>query len=329
MQVGLCLAGGTQELSRVNVNQLADLGFSCLFMGCYEDDVHWRAEEVAGFVRRARTARLQVIAMPWGYGKVLDPDPALPSLYVETHPQTLQLDSRGRRVPKACPNNPYFLEWFSSSMRTLAWMLETNGFLWDEPSFHYSRGTWACRCEYCQRLFHAQTGREMPREFSDLVVNFRESSLVMFLLAAAAAIQSVDYKLASLVMPAPSLPGSQVHSGTSNWAALAACSACDALSLFVPWQHNDVPMEAAVKDIQLEATRHCERSGKRSLLWLAATPSPRDRVVEALQCAHQYGAELVVLADYGTLIDSPNFPRFEVELRNVIEKVGGGVPGQV
>lgn len=318
MQVGLCLAGGTQELSRVDLDQIIDLGFSCLFVGCYEDDVHWRAEELAGFVRRARARQLEVIAMPWGYGKVLDPDPAVPSLYVETHPQSLQIDSRGRRCPKACPNNPYFLEWFSSQMRTLAWMLEVNGFLWDEPSFHYSRGTWACRCEYCQRLFHAQNGREMPREFSDLIVAFRESSTVMFLLAAAAAIQSVDYKLGSFVMPAPAMPGSQVHSGTGNWGAIAASSACDALSLFVPWQHNDVPMEQAVKDLQQEAARHVEKVGKRSLLWLAASPSPRDRIVEALGVAKQCGAEMVVLADYGTLIDSQNFSRLATELARAI-----------
>jgi len=167
MQVGLCLAGGTQELSRVDLDQIIDLGFSCLFVGCYEDDVHWRAEELAGFVRRARARHVEVIAAPWGYGKVLDPDPAVPSLYVETHPQSLQVDSRGRRCPKACPNNPYFLEWFSSQMRTLAWMLETNGFLWDEPSFHYSRGTWACRCEYCQRLY-GKAGQAM-QDFFELL----------------------------------------------------------------------------------------------------------------------------------------------------------------
>jgi hypothetical protein len=308
-------------MGRVNVDQLADLGLTSLFVGCYEDDVHWRAEEVAGFVRRARACHLEVIAIPWGYGKVLDPDPAVPSLYVETHPQSLQIDSRGRRVPKACPNNPYFLEWFSSNMRTLAWMLEVSGFLWDEPSFHYSRGTWACRCEYCQRLFHASSGRELPRDFSDAIIAFREHSTVMFLLAAAAAIQSVDYKLSSLVMPAPALPGSQVHSGTGNWGTLAACSACDALSLFVPWQHNDVPLEAAVKDIQQEAARHAEKSGKRSLLWFAASPSPRDRVVDALNCAHQQGADLVVLADYGTLMDTPNFARYQGELKRAIEAV--------
>lgn len=322
MQVGLCLAGGTQELNRVDVGQLADLGFTCLFVGCYEDDVHWRAEELSGFVRRARARQLQVVAIPWGFGKVLDPDPAVPSLYVETHPQALQIDSRGRRCPKACPNNPYFLEWFSSSMRTLAWMLEVSGFLWDEPSFHYSRGTWACRCEYCQRLFYASMGREMPREFGEAIIAFRESGTMMFLLAAAAAIQAVDYRLASLVMPAPSLPGSQVHSGTGNWAALAACSACDALSLFVPWQHNEVPMEQAVRDLQQEGARHAEKAGKRSLLWLAASPSPRDRVLEALACAHDCGSQLVVLADFGTLVDTPSFPRFAPELRRTIAAVG-------
>ncbi|MEI6502440.1 MAG: hypothetical protein WCP21_15625, partial [Armatimonadota bacterium] len=142
-----------------------------------------------------------------------------------------------------------------------------------------------------------------------------------FLLAAAAAIQAVDYKLSSLVMPAPALPGSQVHSGTGNWAALAASSACDALSLFVPWQHNDVPMEVAVKDLQQEGARHAERAGKRSLLWLAASPSPGDRVLDALVCARQQGAEMVVLADYGTVLEAANFARFESDLKRGIEAV--------
>lgn len=321
MQVGLCLAGGTSELPQVDPAYLADLGFSLLFVGCYEEDVRWRAEELAAFVRRARARRLQVYALPWGYGRVLDPDTAIPSLYVENHPQTLQVDSRGRRCPKACPNNPYFLEWFSSSMRTLAWLTECNGFVWDEPSFHFTRGSWACHCSYCQRLYQAQNGRELPREFTPEVIRFREASLVMFLLAAAAAIQAVDYQLESLVMPTPALPGSQVYSGTGDWDALVASSACDRLCVFVPWQHNQVSLPQALRDLQQEATRHTARHGKRSLLWIAASPSPRDQVLEALPLAHTGGTEALVLADYGTLIDNPNFKRLAPDLTRAIRAV--------
>lgn len=321
MRMGICLAGGTEELGRVEPARLTDFGFSALFLGCYEDDLHWRAEEIAGVIRRARAQQLEVFASPWGYGKVLDPDPAVPSLYVETHPQALQVDSRGRRVPKACPNNPYFLEWFSSNMRTLAWMLEVTGFLWDEPSFHYSRGTWACRCEYCQRLYHASLSADMPRDLSEKVVGFREHSLVMFLLAAAAAVQSVDFKLQSLVMPAPMMPGTPVHGGTGDWGALAACSACDALSLFVPWQHNNVPMGQAIRELQTEGSKQTEKYGKRLILWIAASPSPRDRILEAIPVAVEAGVEMLVLADYGSLFDGPHFDRIESDLRQVIAQV--------
>ena len=202
-----------------------------------------------------------------------NPDPALPSLYIETHPQSLQVDNRGRRCPKACPNNPYFLEWFSSSMRTLAWLVEATGFLWDEPSFHYSRGTWACRCVYCQRLYQAAQGREMPRDFEEARWAFREVSLIIFLLAAAAAVQAVDYRLESLVTPTPALAGTPVLSGTGDWNAIAACSACDALSAFVPWQHHNAPLEQALRDVHKEAQRHAQRHGKRVLLWSAASPT--------------------------------------------------------
>lgn len=323
MHLGICLAGGTQELSRVDLARLADFGFTALFMGCYEDDVHWRAEEMATFVRRARGYKLDIFAIPWGYGKVLDPDPAVASLYVDTHPQSLQVDSRGRRVPKACPNDPYFLEWFSSSMRTLAWMLEVNGFLWDEPSFHHSRGNWACRCEYCQRLYRAATGADMPREFNEKIVEFREQSLVMFVLAAAAAVQAVDFKLNSLVMPAPAMPGTTVPGGTGNWDALASCSACDVLSLFVPWQHNDVPMAQALRDVHKEGLKHSQRYAKRHILWIAASPSPRDMVLEAIPVAAEAGVEMLVLADYGSLFEGPHFDRMAADLRRAISAAGG------
>jgi hypothetical protein len=313
MRVSISLAGGTQELAGVDPARLADFGFSSLFLGCYEDDVRWRAEETAAFARRVRAHGLESYATPWGYGKVLDPDPTVSSLYCDTHPQTLQLDSRGRRIPKACPNDPYFLEWFSSNMRTLAWLLEVDGFLWDEPSFHHSRGNWACRCEYCQRLFHASFGFDLPRDFNDKVVDFRERSLVMFVLAAAAAVQSVDAKLQSLVMPAPAMPGTSVPGGTGNWGALVACSACDVLSLFVPWQHNDVPLGQAIRELQTEGGKHTARYGKRHILWIAASPSPRDRILEALP--------LAVLADYGSLFDAPHFDRIESDLRKVIAQV--------
>jgi hypothetical protein len=321
MQVGLSLAGGTPELGQVDLGRLQDLGFSTLFIGCYEDDIHWRAEEVAGFVRRARARGFQLYASPWGYGKVLDPDPALPSLYVDTHPQGLQVDNRGRRCPKACPNNPYFLEWFSSCMRTLAWMVEVSGFLWDEPSFHSSRGSWACRCQYCQRLYQASHGREMPREFTDQVVAFREASLVMFLLAAAAAVQAVDYRLESLVMPTPALPGTPVHSGTGDWNALAASSACDILSAFVPWQHHNVSLEQGLRQVQQEGQRHTQRHGKRLQLWLAASPSPRDRLLEAIQMAAKLGVERLVLSDYGSLVEGSGFGRMSGELQRAIAAV--------
>lgn len=323
MQVGLCLAGGAAELEHVDLGQLCDLGFACLFVTCHEDDVHWRVEQIATFMRRARARGLVVYAVPCGYGKVLDPDPAAPSLYVDTHPQTLQVDNRGRRCPKACPNNPYFLEWFSSSMRTLAWLLEASGFLWDEPSFHHSRGTWACRCQYCQRLYQAWRGAEMPRDFGDDVLAFRESSIVMFLLAAAAAIQAVDYRLESVVMPTPTLPGMPIFTGTGDWEAIAACSACDILSIFIPWQHHNVPLEQALRDVYQEATRHTQRHGKRTLLWTAASPSPRDQVLEAIRVAASLGAERLVLSDYGSLIDSAAFPRFADDLQAAIAAADG------
>jgi len=140
VKVGLSIGGGVRALERIDPRELAGLGLRSVFVACAEDEMRWHAEEAAGFTRSCQAAELEVYAVPLGYGKVMDPDPSVDSLYVREHPRNLQLDSRGRRCGKACPNSPAFLEWFSSSMRTLAWLLECDGFLWDEPSFYFARG---------------------------------------------------------------------------------------------------------------------------------------------------------------------------------------------
>lgn len=162
----------------------------------------------------------------------------------------------------------------------------------------------------------------MPREFGDDIVAFRESSIVIFLLAAAAAIQAVDYRLESVIMPTPTVPTNPVHSGTGDWNALAACSACDALSVFVPWQHHNAPLEPALHDLNREAKRHAEKHGKQWLLWVAASPSHRDRVVDAVRVAGQVGATRLILSDYGSLVEGSGFARLAPELAKGIAAVG-------
>ncbi len=321
MDVGICIAGGVEELDHVDIGLLKETGIRSLFLGCYENEMRWHAEEVAAFARSASGAGFEICIVPWGYGKVVDPDPAIDSLYVDTNRAQLQIDSRGRRCAKACPNNPKFLEWFASQMRTTAWMLEAHGFLWDEPSFYYSRGTWACRCEYCQRLFYAAENYQMPRELNEQVRAFRRFSVVMFVLAAAAAVQAVDPRLYSLVMPSPALDTTQDYTGTGDWGQLLESSAVDGLALYVPWQERGVDPTQAIKELHNLGSRRQQGTTKPCHIWIPASPRPQDRVVDNLLAAREVGVPRLVLTDYSTLFRAPGSPRIIPQLTEAIAKV--------
>lgn len=299
MKLGIAITGGVGAQEEIDLALLSDSGFDAILVGCYEDEIRWEAERVASFLRQARRRGLECYVVPWGYGRVMDPDPSISSLYIHTRPQTRQVDNRHRRCPRACPNNPQFLEWFSSSMRTLAWLFEVQGFVWDEPSFHYSRGTWSCRCKYCQRLFTARYRQPMPQRFTPEVMEFRRHSLSMFLLAAAAAIQSVDRRLQSIVMPPPPLSPTSRHSGTDDQRLLAASSGADAVSLLVVEQEA-VPIPG-LAPLYASAASVIRTAGKPLWLWVAPDQWGEDKLTEYLAMGTELGAHRLVIADYASL----------------------------
>jgi len=298
MDVGLAITGGVESLDEVNIEAIAGSGVSSLLIGCYEDELRWEAERLAAFVRDAGRYGLHSYAIPWGYGRLLDPDPSIPSLYVHTWPQTLQIDSRGRRCPKACPIDPRFLEWFTSSMRTLAWLLEVDGFIWDEPSFHYSRGTWSCRCEYCQRLFRGSYGQELPKRLTPEVMEFRRQSIAMFLLAARAAVHAADRRLRSIVMPPPLTSSSFRYTGGDDWALLADSAAVDAVSLLV--LADDEPQHRYIAPYT-DAASAVAAKGKQVWIWTTSGLEDAASVARQKQLAISLGAEYLVIADYTNL----------------------------
>jgi len=321
VKVGLSIGGGVGALDDIDPRHLAEDGFSSVFVACHERDMLWHAPRAADFARASQAAGLQVYVVPLGYGRVIDPDPSIESLYVREHPHNCQIDNRGRRCTKACPNNPSFLEWFSSNMRTLAWLLECQGFLWDEPSFYSARGGWGCRCEYCERLYYAEHECELPVDLSDSVVRFRRSSMTMFLLAAAAAIQSVDRRLSSVVMPSSVLTTREAGLGLDELNALAGSSAVDQVSAYASWHPGGPSMETAIGTTYEAVSEATSRQDKDCILWISGSPAPSDRLLDTLRVAHVAGVEHLVVAGYQSLVASPAYAKIRAPLAQVIEQL--------
>ncbi|MGD9496260.1 MAG: hypothetical protein AB7Y46_08115 [Armatimonadota bacterium] len=320
MKVGLSIGGGISAMEHLEPRELAADGFRSIFLACYEDEMRWHAQTAADFSRACQAAGLEVYAVPLGYGLVNDPDPSTPSLYVREHPHNCQMDSRGRRTHKACPNNPSFLEWFSSNMRTLAWLMECRGFLWDEPALYHSRGAWACRCTWCQRLFFAQYQQQMPLEITDEVARFRRGTLLMFLLAAAAAIQAVDRRLLSVAMPTSSASSREAGIAADALGPVASASGVDALSVYVPWQSQGRDMEVALRTAIADALTATRAQRKETIIWIGGSPHPRDRLLDALQVAWRAGVQHLVIAGHQTLMASAAYERFRPSLTRMIER---------
>ncbi len=233
MHLGLVLTAPPDVLEQVPVEQMEQAGAWALFLRCFEDELRWRAPVVANFSQRVHEQHLRLFLVPAGYG-ILAAEQQPSSLFVQVHPDTRQVDNRGRRLQRACPNNPRYLEWFTTSMRTLAWMIEADGFAWEEPGFHFGRGGWSCRCHYCEELYVGRELNPLPMELTPSLLSLRQQSVAMLVTAASAAVKSVDSGLASLVMPTPGPQTGAVPTGNENWRSLAAAEGVDGLVLTWP-----------------------------------------------------------------------------------------------
>ena len=289
---GLWLDLEVAALEGLSLPELRQAGVEFLVLGCSEDEVRWEAERLADFSRQVSRAGLETYLAPWGYGKVLAGDAAVPSLYLHTHPQTLQVDSRGRRLGRACPNDPHFLEWFANAMRTLAWLLEARGFVWDTPGFYHTRGAWGCHCAYCRRLYAAATGEPLPRLLTPEVLSFRRQSLSLFLLAAAAAVKSVDRRLLSVVVPPSPLAPEAGVSGADDWRVLAANSGAEVLGLVAEASRRGDGLQPS------EAFRACAQAvhAEGRSLWVTVEAEEVTSLVarDARGLAQALGAEALV-----------------------------------
>lgn len=234
MRIGLVVSQPADRLNAVPVHELADAGVWAVFLRCFEDEVRWRAPAIDSFARAAVARGLRVFLVPAGYGGLFSPEQHPGSLFLQAHPHTRQLDTRGRRVPKACPNHPAYLEWLTSALRSLAWLVDADGFVWEEPGFYYLRGVWGCRCHYCQELYAGRQEGPFPLELTQGVAAFRQQVVAEFVGTASAAVKSVDAKLASLVMPTPAPQTGAVPTGNENWRLLAATPGVDGLVLTWP-----------------------------------------------------------------------------------------------
>ncbi|MFQ6132620.1 MAG: hypothetical protein ACE5R4_11330 [Armatimonadota bacterium] len=326
MRVGIVLRGHPDTANAVSLALIEDCGFRSLFIECEEDRQDEAGLELAAFTRECRSRDLRTYALPLGYGRVLASRAGAGSPFLGSFPHVRQVDSRGGLIARACPNHPEFLEWMQSRMLDLAEMLACDGFVWAEPSFHYDRGTWGCRCQYCQQFYAAEHDEDMPVELDHRVLHFRQKSLMGFLLAATAAIKGINPAARSVVKMTPWLAPGQVAMESEYWQPVLASAALDGLAVSADWSPPRGGMEDVMSRIAHGAMREAEQASKQAQIWVGGSPAPEDRLLEALRFGLRLGATEMVVSDFESLVRHPRFPELRGQLRRLLREAAAAEP---
>lgn len=311
MELGICIPlcrhVSTLESDAVNIELVKNSGFSSVYFTCHEDDYERMKDTLQELIRKAKSLNLKSFLIPWGYGKVCDPNPVLESKYLSMNPDTLQINSEGKTISKCCPNNPKFVQWYLKEIRNLSVVFRPVGFFWDEPSFDFNDGIWACRCQFCLDLFKGEYGHDMPIEFSKEVRRFRQISIIKYLEKSASAVKEAGSNIQNIVMTTPSLTPEKTNKGTENWVLLLKSSYIDGIAVFACWQLFGTEMEETMSKLGRKAISIGKKFQKPSQVWITGSPEPNERLLDANKMCKQLGGEMLVIWEYGTLLTHEEF----------------------
>ncbi len=301
MQIGLLVAAHQDTLAEFSPVAVAEGGFSSLYITCNESNWPQLQYELARTVEKSHDAGLEVHVIPCGFGGFLRVHPDDESPMLDAHPEFRQIDNRGRRLMSACPNHSGFLELFTDAMREIAAAMQPDGFLWFQPSFEATETGWACRCSVCQDMYLSRYDAPMPLAFDSKVADFRQRSVVMFLLAGASAIKAELPHATCTVAPTPSMSRQVVRTGNENWDRLLECSGVDGIAFIADWKELGVDVISVFDKPARGALRKARQHGKQCQVWINDAPSDRDEVRQAFRIAKSLGIGRLVVCDHASI----------------------------
>ncbi len=321
MRLGIELRGDTAVANPAVLPLLADCGFQAVFLVVEEAHQDLLGLQLAEFARRCRLQGMATVVAPRGYGLVAAPGDETTSPYLASAPDVWQIDNRGRRIERACPNNPEFLVWFELRMRDLAELLACDGALWDAPGFYHSRGAWACRCGYCQRGFEAVYEQELPAELGHRALHFQQQSVLLLLLAGAASVKRISPRAVGMVTATPWLAHEQAHIETTYFQQLLSSAAVDVLAVPADWQGMQMGMEDCLSRLVRAAAREAECHGKPICIRVAGSPDPADRLFEAIRFARHVGCDRMLIRDFDSVFGPGADEGFRRQLKRLVREV--------
>ena len=297
MKLGASYFGNrTLRHVRADMERMVEDGCNFVVHTMSEHDVAYHSQTMVDIVKVSKEVGLSVFLDPWGTGRVFGGEAF--SDFVNQHPgsrQKLSFEEGEIRTNKACLNSKTFkdrmIEWIELAAQTGA-----DGVFWDEPHLFYAEFTelfaktkiiWGCACPACKDIFKNSYGYEMPSEFTEDVVEFRQNTIINFIEYLSDAASKKGLKNAICV-----LPECGPKYGILQWENIAKLKNIDIFGSDPYWLCFNKDVKDFVKTVSDEVLRLCEKHNKEPQIWIQGFRVPEgreDEVSVAIKTAYDSG----------------------------------------
>ncbi len=277
---------GNRILKHVREDMEKMLNDGCNFVvhTMSEHDVEYHSQTMVDIVNVSREVGLSVFLDPWGVGRVFGGESF--STFVKQYPEARQRLSFAEgeiKVNKACLNSKAFkdkmLHWIE-----LADSTEADGVFWDEPHLFYgefsdlfdkTRTIWGCTCPICKDIFKDCYGYEMPLEFTEDVMEFRQNTILKFIEYLSNISSEKGLKNAVCVFPIK-----EPRYGIYQWEKLVKMKNIDIFGSDPYWFSYNKSVGDFVGEISRDVVQLCEKYHKEPQIWIQGFRVPEGREEE-------------------------------------------------
>lgn len=273
-----------------DMQDIKDSGYDYVVHCFTEADLIYGLETMRTIVDLSKQVGLEVHLDPWGLAGIFGGE-AL-SKFIAWEPQALQVMADGTLAGAACLWRPelrkFIHEWIDAGIDIGADLL-----FWDEPHWYpgdlwyygYERGDqklrWSCCCDLCKERFRAEYGHDLPTDYTDEVVAFRQSAVYdilhdIFTHASGRGVQN------ALCL----LPHGQYHHlvNLPDWEPFLQLPGLDIFGTDPYWVVSPpVPLEPYVRPAAAEVRALCDKYGKQDQFWIQGYGFPKGTEHEPVQ----------------------------------------------
>lgn len=261
-----------------DMTEIRQMGCDELLITLSENDFNIFKGKVQFGPAIAHDLGMRILANFWGFACAFGGGRL--SLLLTNNPDVWMQLRDGSRLGQGCMNHPALLALARQQVdRCIA--AGYDGFFWDEPT------TQDCFCPHCQAKYAQTVGAGQP--VADLlladaehVAAFRQASISGYVRAMSDYVKSQSTKLetATCVMPVDQ----------AAWEDTASIPSLDTFGTDPYWFCWNQPA-SWVSGSTRETLELCQRTGKRSLMWLQGWAMPAGREGEIEEAAHLIAAE--------------------------------------